>query len=83
MPKEIKSQQLAEKKAPGKKPTGLGAPPTGPAATVDAYEKLLSSIPQFAAFGKLFKVRLFLSLIMHGGVCAIYVYIFLLVLLQC
>ncbi|XP_022970486.1 coatomer subunit gamma-2-like isoform X1 [Cucurbita maxima] len=55
VPKEIKSQQLAEKKAPGKKPTGHGAPPTGPTATVDAYEKLLSSIPQFAAFGKLFK----------------------------
>lgn len=56
VPKEIKSQPLAEKKAPGKKPTGLGAPPSGPVSTVDAYEKLLSSIPEFASFGKLFKV---------------------------
>ncbi|KAA0036605.1 coatomer subunit gamma [Cucumis melo var. makuwa] len=55
VPKEIKSQPLAEKKAPGKKPAGLGAPPSGPTATVDAYEKLLSSIPEFANFGKLFK----------------------------
>jgi coatomer protein complex subunit gamma len=56
VPMEIKSQPLAEKKAPGKKPTGLGAPPTAPASTVDAYEKLLSAIPEFADFGKLFKV---------------------------
>ncbi|WOL10874.1 hypothetical protein Cni_G19633 [Canna indica] len=55
VPKEVKSQPLAEKKAPGKKPTGLGAPPVGPTSTVDAYEKLLSSIPEFAGFGKLFK----------------------------
>lgn len=55
MPKEVKSQPLAEKKAPGKKPTGLGAP-SGPTSTVDTYEKLLSSIPEFADFGKLFKV---------------------------
>lgn len=56
MPKEIKSQPLAEKKAPGKKPTGLGAPPSGPASTVETYERLLSSIPEFSNFGKLFKV---------------------------
>ena len=56
MPKEVKSQPLAEKKATGKKPTGLGAPPIGPVSTVDAYEKLLSSIPEFSDFGKLFKV---------------------------
>lgn len=56
MPKEVKSQPLVEKKAPGKKPTGLGAPPSGPTSTVDAYEKLLSSIPEFSEFGKLFKV---------------------------
>ena len=56
VPKEIKSQPLAEKKAPGKKPTGLGAPPAAPISTVDAYEKLFSSIPEFANFGKLFKV---------------------------
>ncbi|KAL9333378.1 hypothetical protein Peur_073517 [Populus x canadensis] len=55
VPKEVKSQPLAEKKAPGKKPTGLGAPPTGPPSTVDAYERLLSSIPEFSDFGKLFK----------------------------
>ncbi|RVW16858.1 Coatomer subunit gamma-2 [Vitis vinifera] len=51
----VKSQPLAEKKAPGKKPTGLGAPPSGPTSTVDAYEKLLSSIPEYASFGKPFK----------------------------
>lgn len=56
VPREIKSQHLAEKKAPGKKPTGLGAPPSGPPSTVDSYERLLQSIPEFANFGKLFKV---------------------------
>ncbi|KAG6502410.1 hypothetical protein ZIOFF_042303 [Zingiber officinale] len=55
VPKEIKSQPLAEKKAPGKKPAGLGAAPTAPTSAVDGYEKLLSSIPEFASFGKLFK----------------------------
>ncbi|XXG45600.1 hypothetical protein AAC387_Pa02g0642 [Persea americana] len=55
VPKEVKSQPLAEKKAPGKKPAGLGAPPSGPTSTVDAYEKLLSSIPEFSSFGPLFK----------------------------
>ncbi|XP_020088256.1 coatomer subunit gamma-2 [Ananas comosus] len=56
VPKEIKSQPLAEKKAPGKKPTtGLGAPSNGPVSAVDAYERLLSSIPEFAGFGALFK----------------------------
>ena len=52
MPKEVKSQPLAEKKAPGKKPTGLGAPPS----TADAYERMLSTISECANFGKLFKV---------------------------
>lgn len=56
VPKEIKVQPLAEKKAPGKKPIGLGAPPTAPSAAVDAYDRLLSSIPEFASYGKLFKV---------------------------
>lgn len=56
MPKEVKSQPLTEKKAPGKKPAGLGTPPSGPPSTEDAYEKLLSSIPEFSDFGKLFKV---------------------------
>ncbi|KAF8095878.1 hypothetical protein N665_0320s0007 [Sinapis alba] len=55
VPKEVKSQPLAEKKAQGKKPTGLGAPPAAPASGFDGYERLLSSIPEFAAFGKLFK----------------------------
>ncbi|MBA0619844.1 hypothetical protein Godav_005641 [Gossypium davidsonii] len=55
VPKEVKIQPLAEKKAPGKKPTGLGGPPPNPPSTIDAYEKLLSSIPEFANFGKLFK----------------------------
>ncbi|CAN0866802.1 Coatomer subunit gamma [Linum grandiflorum] len=56
VPREVKSQPLADKKAPGKKqPTGLGAPPAGPPSTVDAYEKLLSSIPELAIFGKPFK----------------------------
>ncbi|MFQ6647934.1 hypothetical protein Gotur_021442, partial [Gossypium turneri] len=55
VPKEVKIQPLAEKKAPGKKPTGLGGPPPSPPSTIDAYEKLLSSIPEFANFGKLFK----------------------------
>ncbi|KAG2705625.1 hypothetical protein I3843_05G056300 [Carya illinoinensis] len=55
VPREVKTQPLAEKKGPSKKPTGLAAPPTAPVSTVDAYEKLLSSIPEFADFGKLFK----------------------------
>lgn len=57
VPKEVKSAPLAEKKAHGKKQTGLGAPPTASSSGVDGYEKLLSSIPEFAAFGKLFKVQ--------------------------
>ena len=57
VPKEVKSQPLAEKKAQGKKPTGLGAPPAAPASGFEGYERLLSSIPEFASFGKLFKVR--------------------------
>lgn len=56
MPKEVKSQPLAEKKAPGKKPAGLGTPTSNPTSTVDTYEKLLSAIPEFSSFGKLFKV---------------------------
>ncbi|MCD7449341.1 hypothetical protein HAX54_051282, partial [Datura stramonium] len=55
VPKEVKSQPLAEKKAPGKKLTGLGALPVGPTSAVDSYERLLSSIPEFASYGKLFK----------------------------
>ncbi|KAF1899428.1 hypothetical protein Lal_00019556 [Lupinus albus] len=55
VPKEVKSLPLAEKKTQGKKPTGLGAPPSGPSSTADAYERLLLSIPEFTNFGKLFK----------------------------
>uniref|UniRef100_A0A1J3JA67 Coatomer subunit gamma n=1 Tax=Noccaea caerulescens TaxID=107243 RepID=A0A1J3JA67_NOCCA len=55
VPREVKSLPLAEKKAQGKKPTGLGAPPAAPASGFDGYERLLSAIPEFAAFGKLFK----------------------------
>ncbi|CAA0830904.1 Coatomer subunit gamma [Striga hermonthica] len=55
VPKDVKSQPLSEKKAPGKKQTGLGAPPPAPISAIDAYERLLSAIPEFASFGKLFK----------------------------
>ncbi|CAM0905625.1 unnamed protein product [Alopecurus aequalis] len=56
VPKETKSQPLAEKKTAGKKSTGPTSAVNGPVPTVDAsYEKLLSSIPEFASFGKLFK----------------------------
>ncbi|XP_051145035.1 coatomer subunit gamma-like [Andrographis paniculata] len=55
VPKEVKSQYHAEKKAPGKKPSGLGAPPGAPPPVADSYERLISSIPEFASFGKLFK----------------------------
>ncbi|KAI8547587.1 hypothetical protein RHMOL_Rhmol07G0207800 [Rhododendron molle] len=55
VPKEVKSQPLAEKFALGKKPTGLGAAPAGRTSTIDTYEKMLSSIPEFSVLGKLFK----------------------------
>ncbi|KAL1833748.1 hypothetical protein ACET3Z_003399 [Daucus carota] len=49
VPKEVKSKPIAE-------PTGLRAPPAAaPAPTVDTYERLLSSIPEFSSFGKPFK----------------------------
>ncbi|KAJ7967338.1 Coatomer subunit gamma [Quillaja saponaria] len=54
-PRRLNLRTLTEKKATGKKTTGLGAPPSGPPSTADAYEGLLSSIPEFADFGKLFK----------------------------
>ncbi|CAH9079627.1 unnamed protein product [Cuscuta epithymum] len=55
VPKEVKAPPVAEKKAQGnKKPSALSAPAcTTP--TLDSYENLLSSIPEFASFGKLFK----------------------------
>ncbi|KAL1544253.1 coatomer subunit gamma-2-like [Salvia divinorum] len=55
VPREVKSLPLVEKKAPGKKPTALGGLPPSPTSASDAYERLLSSIPEFADFGKLFK----------------------------
>ncbi|KAM0007302.1 putative clathrin/coatomer adaptor, adaptin-like, coatomer/calthrin adaptor appendage [Helianthus debilis subsp. tardiflorus] len=54
-PRKSSLSRLQRKKTAGKKPTALGAPPAGPTSTVDAYEKLLSSIPEFSLFGKLFK----------------------------
>ncbi|KAK1402643.1 Coatomer/calthrin adaptor appendage, C-terminal subdomain-containing protein [Heracleum sosnowskyi] len=56
VPKEVKSHQHVEKtRNISKINTGLGAPPAAPPSTADAYEKLLSSIPEFSSFGKLFK----------------------------
>lgn len=69
VPKEVKSQPLTEKKAPGKVATGLGPPTSNPTSTVDGYEKLLSSIPEFSSFGTLFKVinsYIFVSQIVDG-----------------
>jgi coatomer subunit gamma len=58
--KETKSQPLAEKKSTGKKSAGPASAVSGSVSTVDAsYEKLLSSIPEFADFGKLFKVGIY------------------------
>ncbi|KAI8006875.1 Coatomer subunit gamma-2 [Camellia lanceoleosa] len=51
VPKEVKSLPLAEKKAPGKKPTGLGVFAQALTSFVDAYEKLLSSILSSQALG--------------------------------
>ncbi|KAH0462371.1 hypothetical protein IEQ34_009946 [Dendrobium chrysotoxum] len=55
IPKEVKSQPLTEKKAPSKKPPSFGVSVNGPTSPVDAYEKLLSSSPEFSSFGQLFK----------------------------
>ncbi|XP_062210473.1 coatomer subunit gamma-1 [Phragmites australis] len=51
--REIKSQPLQEKKAPGKKPPAAAAP--APVSAVNSYQKMLSSIPEFSGFGRLFK----------------------------
>ncbi|CAO2813449.1 unnamed protein product [Amaranthus hypochondriacus] len=53
--KMVKSQPLAEKKVTNKKHPGLDTPLNASTTGVDAYEKLLSSIPEFSSFGKLFK----------------------------
>ena len=67
VPREVKSLPLVEKKAPGKKPTPLGPPPPAPTSASDAYERLLSSIPEFANFGKLFKVCGYLLDLIHSN----------------
>lgn len=53
--KEVKSLPLTEKKVPGKKPPTFGLSANGPTSPFRAYENLLSSIPEFNSFGKLFK----------------------------
>ncbi|KAL6596335.1 hypothetical protein ACP70R_047699 [Stipagrostis hirtigluma subsp. patula] len=56
--REVKSQPLQDKKAPGKKPTAAAAAAPAPVSAVDAYQKMLSSIPEFSGFGRLFKALL-------------------------
>lgn len=57
VPKEVKSHQHVENtRNISNINTGLGAPLAAPTSTADSYEKLLSSIPEFSSFGKLFKV---------------------------
>lgn len=57
VPKEVKSHQHVENtRNISNINTGLGAPLAAPTSTADSYEKLLSSIPEFSNFGKLFKV---------------------------
>ncbi|KAL6867553.1 hypothetical protein ACP4OV_015577 [Aristida adscensionis] len=55
--REVKSRPLQEKKAPGKKPhaAAAAAATAAPVSAVDAYQKMLSSIPEFSGFGRLFK----------------------------
>lgn len=52
---EKKAPTSKEKKA-AKDASQKAAADGGSANTFEAYEKLLNSIPQFAGFGKLFKV---------------------------
>ena len=62
VPTYVKSQQQVEKKAPTRsdkkaaKDASQKAADIGASKSFEAYEKLLNSIPQFAGFGKLFKV---------------------------
>ena len=67
VPRDVKPQPQVEKKAPtnrekkAAKDVSLKAGADGGASnTFEAYERLLNAIPQFASFGKLFKV-LFMS----------------------
>jgi hypothetical protein len=55
VPRDVKSHQQVEKKAP-KDASQKAAADGGASKSSEAYEKLLNSIPQFAGFGKLFKV---------------------------
>ncbi|XP_074333279.1 coatomer subunit gamma-like [Apium graveolens] len=56
VPKEVKSHQYVENNRNiSNINTCLGAPLAAPTSTADSYEKLLSSIPEFSSFGKLFK----------------------------
>lgn len=61
VPKDVKPQQQVEKKAPTRSEKKAAKDASQKADseasnTFEAYEKLLNSIPQFAGFGKLFKV---------------------------
>lgn len=61
VPKDVKPLPQVEKKAPtrSEKKAAKDAhqkADSGASNTFEAYEKLLNSIPQFAGFGKLFKV---------------------------
>lgn len=63
VPKDVKSLPQVEKKAPtsrekkaAKDASQKAAAEGGASNAFEAYEKLLNSIPQFAGFGKLFKV---------------------------
>lgn len=55
VPKEVKSQPLAEKKASGKKAAATNAGSVAVRSVAETYESLLASIPEFSDFGKLFK----------------------------
>jgi coatomer protein complex subunit gamma len=63
--REVRSLPLIEKAAPGKRPPAAAAAAAAPApvSTVDAYQKMLSSIPEFSGFGRLFKVCILFCLL--------------------
>lgn len=73
VPRDLKPHLQVEKKAPtnrekkAAKDANLKAGADGGSYnTFEAYEKLLNAIPQFAGFGKLFKV-LFVSSLQGSG----------------
>ncbi|ONL95695.1 Coatomer subunit gamma [Zea mays] len=53
--REVRSLPPKEKAAPGKRPPAGAAAAAAPVSTVDAYQKMLSFIPEFSGFGRLFK----------------------------